>query len=52
MALSGAQYHYPPLNSLKLNPLMYFLNRIRPDLAADAEGYFPNARFWNASSLA
>jgi hypothetical protein len=31
---------------------MYFLNRIRPDLAADAEGYFPNARFWNASSLA
>ena len=31
---------------------MYFLNRIRPDLAADAEGCFPNARFWNASGLA
>ena len=28
---------------------MYFLNRIRPDLAADAEGCLSNDRFWNAS---
>jgi hypothetical protein len=25
---------------------MYFLNRIQPDLAADAEGCLPNDRFW------
>ena len=30
---------------------MYFLNRIRPDLAADAEGCVPNDRFWNASGV-
>jgi adenylate cyclase len=30
---------------------MYFLNRIRPDLAADAEGCLPNDRFWNAKGL-
>jgi class 3 adenylate cyclase len=30
---------------------MYFLNRIRPDLAGDAEGCLPNDRFWNASGL-
>jgi hypothetical protein len=30
---------------------MYFLNRIRPDLTADAEGCLPNDRFWNASGL-
>jgi hypothetical protein len=30
---------------------MYFLNRIRPDLAADAEGCLPNDRFWNARGL-
>lgn len=28
---------------------MYFLNRIQPDLAADAEGCLPNDRFWNTS---
>jgi hypothetical protein len=28
---------------------MYFLNRIRPDLTADAE--LPNDRFWNASGV-
>jgi class 3 adenylate cyclase len=30
---------------------MYFLNRIKPDLAADAEGCLPNDLFWNASGL-
>ena len=30
---------------------MYFLNRIRPDLTADAEGCLPNDRFWNASGV-
>ncbi len=30
---------------------MYFLNRIQPDLAADAEGCLPNDRFWNARGL-
>jgi adenylate cyclase len=30
---------------------MYFLNRIQPDLAADAEGCLPNDRFWNASGV-
>ena len=30
---------------------MYFLNRIRPDLTADAEGSLPNDRFWNASGV-
>ena len=30
---------------------MYFLNRIRPDLAADAEGCVPNDRFWNAGGI-
>jgi adenylate cyclase len=30
---------------------MYFLNRIQPDLAADAEGCLPNDRFWNTSRL-
>ncbi len=28
---------------------MYFLDRIKPDLATDAEGCLPNERFWNAS---
>jgi adenylate cyclase len=26
---------------------MYFLDRIKPELSADAEGCVPNARFWN-----
>ena len=30
---------------------MYFLNRIHPDLAADAEGCLPNDRFWSTSRL-
>jgi adenylate cyclase len=30
---------------------MYFLDRIRPEFAADAEGCLPNPRFWNASGL-
>jgi hypothetical protein len=30
---------------------MYFLNRIQPNLAADAEGCVPNDRFWNASGV-
>ena len=30
---------------------MYFLNRIQPDLAADAEGCLPNDRFWNTIRL-
>jgi hypothetical protein len=30
---------------------MYFLNRIQPDLAADAEGCLPNDGFWNASGV-
>lgn len=30
---------------------MYFLDRIKPDLSADAEGSLPNDRFWNASGL-
>ena len=30
---------------------MYYLDRIKPDLAADAEGYLPNDRFWNTSGL-
>jgi hypothetical protein len=30
---------------------MYFLNRIQPHLAADAEGCLPNDRFWNASGV-
>lgn len=30
---------------------MYFLDRIKPDLSADAEGCLPNDRFWNASGL-
>jgi adenylate cyclase len=30
---------------------MYFLDRIKPDLASDAEGCLPNERFWNASGL-
>jgi adenylate cyclase len=30
---------------------MYFLNRIQPDLAADAEGCLPNDRFWNTNRL-
>ncbi|MBM1170952.1 adenylate/guanylate cyclase domain-containing protein [Microvirga arabica] len=28
---------------------MYFLNRIRPEFSADAEGCTPNAEFWRAS---
>lgn len=30
---------------------MYFLDRIRPELAADAEGCVPNERFWDARAL-
>ena len=30
---------------------MYFLDRIRPELAADAEGCVPNERFWAVSGL-
>ena len=30
---------------------MYFLDRIKPDLAADAAGCLPNERFWQASGL-
>ena len=35
-----------------MGPLdMYFLDRIKPELAADPEGCLPNDRFWNASGL-
>lgn len=30
---------------------MYYLDRIRPELSADAEGCVPNERFWQASRL-
>ena len=53
--LAAAREAFPPEAGFEVKHMdsidMYFLNRIRPDLAADAEGCVPNDRFWNAGGI-
>lgn len=60
--ISSSTFHYveglfdtEPRGSIEVKNLgaieMHFLNRIRPEFSADAEGCFPNESFWQRAGL-
>ncbi len=60
--VSSSTFHYvkglfetEPRGSIEVKNLgaieMHFLNRIRPEFSADAEGCFPNETFWQRAGL-